>query len=58
MTKSASKNEVRVKLLAADLSEGKLEEIVRVPRTRADELVKAQQARLARVDDFSFGPVA
>ncbi len=58
MTKSAPKNEVRVKLLAADLKEGPLEAIVRLPRARADELISAEQARLARIDDFSFGSAA
>lgn len=58
MTKSAPKSEVRVKLLAADLKEGKLEEIVRLPRGRADDLIAAEQARLARIEDFSFGQAA
>jgi|EndMetStandDraft_7_1072992.scaffolds.fasta_scaffold24786_4 hypothetical protein len=52
--RTANLSEVRVKLLAADLKEGAVEAIVRLPGARAEELIAARKARRVHRDDFSF----
>ena len=45
--------EMRVKLLATDLKEGAMEQIVRLPYGRAEELILAKKARRAEIGDFT-----